>query len=296
MTSRPLLFLLPLLLAACFGPPDGLPDAGALGEPDRIAEALIGEGDQQETIRIAAWLRGDDQGRPVIFVHGTPGSASVWADLMAAGDTRFQMIAIDRPGFGASEPRRAVVPLADQARALLPFLEEMDGRLPILVGHSLGGPIVAKAAALYPDKIAGIVLVAGAFDPALEKVYAIQHLGDSFLLRWALPRHLKNANEELIGLEPELEILVGELRTLRLPVAVVHGTKDEQVPYANVAFLERTLSEDTPFTLVRLDGENHFLPWRAIGRIWDAIRAMDAAAGALAGDAAPQSLSSSTKE
>lgn len=266
-----------LALAGCLGPPGGLPDAEALGKPDRYFDAKLGVPGKERSVRIAAHIRGDPVGRPLIFVHGTPGSASVWTDMMAAGDGRFMMIAIDRPGFGDSEPETAVTSLADQARALLPILEKHAGRKPILIGHSLGGPIVAKAAAMYPDLVGGLVIAAGAFDPALEKIYALQYLGESFLLRWALPRTLRNANRELIALEPELEELAGALGGIQVPVAIVHGTKDKQVPYENVGFLTARLKGAAVPRLTRIEGGNHFLPWNGIAELWQAIDSIDAA-------------------
>ncbi len=94
-----------------------------------------------------SYLRaGDPGGQRVIFVHGTPGEARGWADFLLHVRPGFEYIAIDRPGFGESGPAGAVVSLAAQAQALAPLLVARDGRWPILVGHSLGGPVVVHAA------------------------------------------------------------------------------------------------------------------------------------------------------
>ena len=54
-------------------------------------------------------------------------------------------------------------------RAISPLLDNTNGRPVYLAGHSLGGPLVAKMAALYPEKVDGLVILAGSFDPTLEK-------------------------------------------------------------------------------------------------------------------------------
>ena len=45
------------------------------------------------------------KGRPVIFIHGTPGNASGWADYLLSPPDGLRCVALDRPGFGGSGPR-----------------------------------------------------------------------------------------------------------------------------------------------------------------------------------------------
>ena len=94
---------------------------------------------------------GDTTGPRVILVHGTPGTAASWADYLLAPPPGVEVLAIDRPGFGLSGPAHALPKLADQAaavRALLPA----DGRPVVLLGHSLGGPVVARVAAMVCNR------------------------------------------------------------------------------------------------------------------------------------------------
>ena len=212
---------------------------------------------------------GSEAGQPVLLVHGTPGSAGVWTSLLEAPRQGFHLLAIDRPGFGETLPRRVETRLEKQAQALAPLLLD---RPAILVGHSLGGAIVLEAAARYPDRVAGVVVAAGSLDPGLEDVWAIQYLGRRAPLRWIVPSALHHANLELIELEAELRALEPRLARVRCPVVIVHGTEDRQVPYANVAFMERVLRPVVPsLEVVRLDGADHFLPWKQVEVLWRAI-------------------------
>ncbi|MGF1454382.1 MAG: alpha/beta fold hydrolase [Alphaproteobacteria bacterium] len=219
-----------------------------------------------------SYLEGGTAGAPrVIYVHGTPGEAMGWADYLGP-DAPFEAIALDRPGFGESGPdTQAVTSLAAQAAALLPLLKAVDGIKPILVGHSLGGPIVARAAIDYPDRVGGLVIAAGSLDPDLEKINPMQWVGEWIIIRSLLPRAIRNANRELLALEPELRILAGALDRIIQPTVIVHGTRDDLVPYANVAFMEKTLTGATPLEIVTLEGINHFLPWNAKPVLDDAV-------------------------
>lgn len=208
-------------------------------------------------------------GWPVIYVHGTPGEARQWVDYLASPGAGTSGIAVDRPGFGQSSP--ATVSLKQHAAALAPFLERADGRKPILVGHSLGGPIVAQAAADYPSQIAGLVIAAGSLDPSLEEIHWLQPLGETWPVRTFLPSPIQNANRELLALQGELEALKGRLKTIRVPIVIVHGTKDDLVPFANVSYMQRMFSGSPKVVVMRLEGVNHFLPWNSMDTVRQAI-------------------------
>lgn len=216
---------------------------------------------------VAALRAGDPAGPRVIFIHGTPGAAAGWRTYLAAVPPGVEYVAADRPGFGASGPPGAVTGLEAQARALLPL---MEGGPAILVGHSLGAPVAAAAALLAPERTAGLVLVAGALDPALEEIHPMQPVGEWRGVRALLPRAIRNANRELLALEGELAALAPRLAEIAGPVEIVHGTADNLVPFANVAFMERRLS-GADLTVTALEGANHFIPWTARDAVETAI-------------------------
>lgn len=252
----PLLLLLVLLLPqACSAP-------GPAADPqlDRLRTHQYPVSSMSDS-SIHTRFGGSPEDPRVIYIHGTPGDASNFTRYLVEPVPGLEAVAIDRPGFGKSLPRRAVPRLADQAAAIEPLLVERNGRWPLLVGHSLGGPIVARVAADHPDRVSGIVILAGALDPALERVQVIQHLGNFAFVPYLLPRWARNANRELIPLRAELEALDPLLADVTCPVVVIHGTRDRLVPYANVEFMRRKLAH-TDLEIVTLDGGGHFLPWR----------------------------------
>ena len=200
----------------------------------------------------------------LILVHGTPGSASGWSDYLMNPTPGFDVVALDRPGFGASGPEGAVTSLEAQAAAVV-ALFPTDGRRVVLLGHSLGGPIVAKVAAQHPARVAAVVLLAASLDPALEEINPMQWVGTWTAVRWALPRAIRNANAELIALKPELQALARLLPKVTAPVLIVHGTQDSLVPVANVPFMQAGLTGTRCVKTELLDGQNHFLQWNSTG-------------------------------
>ncbi|MCY4192370.1 MAG: alpha/beta hydrolase [Rhodospirillaceae bacterium] len=214
-----------------------------------------------EGFRMSARIAGNSQGRRIIFIHGTPGQASGWADYLLTVPEDLEYIAIDRPGFGKSGPVGAIVSLKRQAAAIEHLLVRRGGRWPIIVGHSLGGPIAARAAADFPSKVGGLIILAGSLDPALEKIELIQKIVRIFALDRLLPRRMRNANLELLGLQPELKSLQVKLGGIKCPLTIIHGTKDTLVPYSNVSFMQRKMKAAQPQKVLRLDGKMHFLPW-----------------------------------
>ena len=215
---------------------------------------------------------GNPQGTRLILVHGTPGEATAWADYLASPPPGLEVVALDRPGFGHSGPPGAMPSLADQAaavRALLPA----DGRPVVLLGHSLGGPVVAQVAADVPDRIKAVVLLAASLDPGLEQIHPMQHVGDWAWVRAMLPRVIRNANTELMALQPELEALALALPRITAKVVIVHGTEDNLVPVANVPFMQARLTGARCVNTTLLPGRNHFLPWNSETEVRAAIAA-----------------------
>lgn len=216
-------------------------------------------------------IAGSPAGNTVIFVHGTPGHAMGWADYLLNVPAGFRFIAIDRPGFGESGPDGAETSLAVQAQAIAELIKSLGDSRVALVGHSLGGPIVVKTAADHPDLVTGLVVLAGSLDPDQEDVPFLQFVGDTWPVSALLPRGIRNANREIIALKPQLEELRKHLPGIRVPVMIVHGTKDDLVPFANVAYMKANMSGSTDMQIATLTDQNHFLPWNSKPQVDQAI-------------------------
>ncbi|WP_168708498.1 alpha/beta hydrolase [Hydrogenophaga sp. PAMC20947] len=233
--------------------------------------AVAGRGDvQRERIWVGGLLNahisylraGDPQGQRVVLVHGTPGKAEGWSDFLLNPPPGIELIALDRPGFAHSGPKQAAPDLEHQAAAVAALLPS-DGRQAVLLGHSLGGAVVAQVAVQCPERVVGLVLLAAALDPALERIHPLQPLAARWPLRSLLPKALRHANHELLQFRAELETLATRLHLITTPTHVIHGTQDHLVPYANVAYLQRMLRSVERLQIETLEGGDHFLPWNA---------------------------------
>jgi pimeloyl-ACP methyl ester carboxylesterase len=244
---------------------------GPATSDDDMAAKLPHKTLQLASYKISYIEAGDPAGRLVVFVHGTPGDAEAWADYLMTAPQGYHYIAIDRPGFGRSGPDDAVTSLPEQAAAIAAIIRANGAKPAVLVGHSLGGPIVAQAAADDPDLIAALVIVAGSLDPAQEDVPFIQYVGDTWPVSSLLPRMMRNANREIIALEPQLETLAPRLAAIKIPVTIVHGTKDDLVPFANVDFIKKHMTGTKAMEVTVIDGQNHFLPWNSKDKVEAAI-------------------------
>jgi pimeloyl-ACP methyl ester carboxylesterase len=209
----------------------------------------------------------------VVFVHGSPGSwdafIGFFKDSLLLGKAR--LISVDRPGFGKSNLGKPQRSLKAQAAALVPILEmSRSARRPILVGHSLGGPLIARLAMDYPQLVGSLILVAPSVDPALEPKEWYRKVGDFLLVRPLLPAEIDVSNQEILPLKGELTRMLPGWKTLTLPITVIQGQNDQLVPAANADFVKRS-AVNAPVRVVMIPGMNHFIPWNRPDVIREAI-------------------------
>lgn len=124
-------------------------------------------------VRSSPAAAGPQDPRPVVCVHGFGGSSTNWTDLMhllsspeaagAAGEPAFSCEALDLPGFGFSPPAHDSSYSVNGQAATVAALIEQRGYGPVhLMGNSLGGAVSTRLAAIRPDLVASLTLVAPA--------------------------------------------------------------------------------------------------------------------------------------
>lgn len=104
-------------------------------------------------------LQGPRDSPTVVFEAGAAASRSTWALVQPKLAEVARAIVYDRSGLGASPPDPTARTLPRMVDDLGTVLDHFGPGRYVLVGHSAGGPIVRAAAALKPERIAGLVLV-----------------------------------------------------------------------------------------------------------------------------------------
>lgn len=194
---------------------------------------------------------------PVLLLHGSgPGTtAAAWAPLRAALEPRFEVIAPDLLGFGASpapsRPLRAA--WTEQASELL---DSLGVESCAVVGNSAGGAIALSLAHARPRVVTRVVAVGSmghpmplpegldalwGYTPSREHARAVTELispgpASEAAVDARLEASLAQPHYPDLFPAPrqrwvdDLSLSAGELAAIGVPVLLVHGTRDRIVP------------------------------------------------------------------
>ena len=130
--------------------------------------------------------------------------------------------------------------------------------------------MAARLAMDYPNEIGGLILVAPSIDPELEPEEWYRPVGNVIPFRWWLPVELRVSNQEILPLKKELQEMLPLWPTIRVPVTVIQGTKDNLVAPGNAAFAKRMLV-NAPTNIIMVPDMNHFIPWSRPDLIREAL-------------------------
>lgn len=248
-------------------------ESGGLERPRELDVASEGG-----TVRVV--VAGALERPAVVFVHGSPGGWTDYIGFFGKKELRerYCLIGVDRPGFGATTPLGAEPSLEAQARRIHEAVMAVGERGPFVwVGHSLGGPVVARVAVDFPQSAQGLVLVAPSIDPELERRRWFNWAGKVPPIRWGLGRYWRNSNDEIFPLKAELKELDLRAGALRVPVVVVQGEEDSLVPPGNADYARRAYV-NARVEVRLLPGVDHFIPWSnpeeieaALERVWEMV-------------------------
>lgn len=110
------------------------------------------------------------QGKPLLFLHGFCESGEMWRFFADSLSTQYRVICPDLPGFGDSVFTQPIQSLEEVAEQLEGWLEQLQVRNPIVLGHSLGGYVALALLERMGDQIQAIGLLhSTAFEDDLEK-------------------------------------------------------------------------------------------------------------------------------
>lgn len=96
------------------------------------------------------------EGTAVVMLHGWGSSADAYNFMTKAFSDKFRMISLDFPGFGKSDMIDQPWDVEKYCEITLKFIEKLDLKNYIIVGHSFGGRVIIKLAGtgrISPSKI-----------------------------------------------------------------------------------------------------------------------------------------------
>lgn len=213
---------------------------------------------------------------PVVLLHDAGGDCLTWPpEIRRLPGTRVH--ALDLPGHGKSAgPGRQSV--EDYTGAVIDFMESAGLWQAVFVGHSLGGAIAITLALDYPERTAGLGLIAcGARlpipAPILENaaspstfMFAAQSLHALTCSPQTPPRLADQHLKRLTALRPTLlygDLLAcdrfdatARLGSLRTPVLVTCGTEDKLTPPRYASALAASIPGAA---LQTVDGAGHLV-------------------------------------
>ena len=107
-------------------------------------------------------IRFDRQGfgnPTLVFVHGWANDRSVWSAQAEHFSKKYEVVNVDLPGFGGSGDNRESLTVASFGEDIVTVIRKLDMGQVVLIGFSMGAPVVIEAANRAPKRVVGVVLV-----------------------------------------------------------------------------------------------------------------------------------------
>lgn len=225
----------------------------------------------------------------IVFLHGWLMSPDIWAHACAAVEARHRCVALCQPAHGDEPAPSAPWAMRDWVDWLFMRIGDDAERL-VLVGHSMGGMLALAGAVARPERVAGVVSVSSTerawseaeqnawlamvkdvrarWSPQLAAQLAPFLVGEGHLARNPSWRHQWFARVERYDREGMLRLasavasrpdLTEAVRSLTVPLLVVHGDADVAVPPHEGCRLAALASGEIEI----LDGVGHCPPLEA---------------------------------
>lgn len=213
------------------------------------------------------------EGPPCVLLHGWGMHGGVWRETARELATQHQVICVDLPGHGHSEP----LPEQDSLPALAGAIAGVIPPHSRVVGWSLGGMVAMRLAIDHPDRVAQLLLVAstprfvtgpdwehGLTPEVLEDFARRLRADTTATVRQFLALQVKGSEQEQrtlarlralmseapppapAALEGGLSILRSDtllplLARITQPVTLIHGRRDTLIPWTAAEALRKRL-------------------------------------------------------
>jgi pimeloyl-ACP methyl ester carboxylesterase len=183
---------------------------------------------------------GDPEGRPIVYLHGCPDSRlSRHPDDSIAARARVRLIAIDRPGYGASSPP-ADWTIGSVTRDVLALIEHLELERCAVLGWSSGGPIALSCAHAAPERVAAVGVAAGTvpsdFDGSVDEIAAemLPFLVPADLTRALALEHIREGKSAAYLADLDSVPGLGDQLAMGVCAATVNGLQGAEFDVRNL--------------------------------------------------------------
>jgi 2-hydroxy-6-oxonona-2,4-dienedioate hydrolase len=219
----------------------------------------------------------EDITNPVLVLHGTPGSVFVnilFEDIFS--DAGLSMVSVSRPGYYKT-PLSSGKTLEGQSKLYKLLLDKLGIESLFVFGISGGGPAAIQFALDYPERCKGVILAAAVTQKLATSGLEEFLFSNEFLLWLSMQGMTLSIKDKefkkkmrpyfKLGIFPfkfasqgyyndnitfnDLEL---DLTALEVPVLLIHGTMDKDVPFS---FSEDAHQKIPNSTLIQMDGIGH---------------------------------------
>lgn len=195
------------------------------------------------------------RGEPLLLLHGHPLDHTIWEPLVPLLEADFDLLLPDLRGFGQSAAPRTSYLLTDMAADIAALMDALGLARAALAGHSMGGYIALAFARAWPERVAGLGLVASHVfadpperraaryrDAAEIEAHGPRLLAESFPPKLTPDPRLQTFLRDLIarqspwGVAQAMRAMAERpdasawLAEFDFPLVVIHGVADALVP------------------------------------------------------------------
>jgi len=128
-----------------------------------------------------------------VLVHGWSSNLEAWGYQIPELAKRARVIALDLPGHGQSDKPQLAYTMDHFAAAVDAVMKDAKVEKAVLLGHSMGTPVVRQFFRKYPQKTLAIVIVDGGLRPFGDKA-----MRDNFVNMFRTPAY-KEAGTQMFG-------------------------------------------------------------------------------------------------
>ena len=231
--------------------------------------------------------------RTILAIGGWTGSWEMWeGPLSLLSADGWRCVAFDHRGSGESPVQPELITVQNMVDDIIGVLDQLAIETCVLAGESSGGAIAQLAAAQYPKRITGLILVDSASTEKAERrpnVFAaacrnnystavaafvdrcVPEPDSDHIRRWGRNLLLRAEPEQaarLIEMWQDDDVPLIDKRKIMQPTLIIHGTEDVIVPIES----SRALKELIPNSeLVELSGCGHVPTMTRPSEVYEAI-------------------------